>query len=76
MRAIIAIWGTKVEVFGNDMDSMMRCIGMPGLNDPDHGGFEQGVQFLGKCWRTGEMETNRLVQMFLRWAEAGEVPIE
>lgn len=76
VRAIIAIWGVKAEVFGEDMDGMMRSIGMPGLHDPNHGGFEQGVQFLGKCWRTGEMETNRLVQMFLRWAEAGEVPIE
>jgi len=75
VRAVVAIWGEKGRCFEDDMDSMMRSIEMPGLQDLSHGGFEQGVQFLGKRWQIGEMETNRLVQMFLRWAEAGESPV-
>lgn len=76
VRAVVAIWGEKGRCFVEDMDGMMRSIEMPDLQDVSQGGFEQGVQFLGKRWQIGEMETNRLVQMFLRWAEAGEYPVE
>ncbi len=68
VRAVVAIWGRVGEPFERDMDMVIGSIGLPGLRQLGEGGFEQVVEFFGTRWRVGEMESNRMAQMFLRWA--------
>jgi hypothetical protein len=71
VRAVVAIWTSVGEAFERDMSGVMEWMGLAGLRGWEKGGFEQ-VEFFGKRCRVGEMESKRMTQMFLRWAEEGQ----
>jgi single-stranded DNA-specific DHH superfamily exonuclease len=69
IRAVVAIWASVGDMFEQDMNKIMVSMGLERLRELNHGGFQQVIEFFGKRWRVGEMESNRITQMFVRWAD-------
>ena len=48
----------------------MLSVALPQLLGSSDDMFRQVIAFFGMRWHVGDMESNRMTQLFLRWADA------